>query len=69
MLVAIAGTKVPILLQSGFWDMAHEARLDFAMLASSCVLLTMGAGNHSVDAWLRKRLGQQRLSEMTLSPE
>jgi putative oxidoreductase len=57
MLVAIATTKVPILLHSGFWDMAHEARLDFAMLACSCVLLTVGAGDHSIDAWLRGRLG------------
>ncbi len=69
MLVAIATTKVPILLHSGFWDMAHEARLDFAMLASSCVLLTVGAGNHSIDAWLRKRLEQQPSWRMTLSPE
>ena len=69
MLVAIATTKVPILLHSGFWDMAHEARLDFAMLATSCVLLRVGAGDHSVDAWLRKRLGQQQSWRMTLSPE
>src|SRR5499427_2646342 len=46
MLVAIATTKVPILLHSGLWDMAHEARLDFAMLASSCVLFSVGAGAH-----------------------
>src|SRR5436853_6477512 len=29
MLVAIATTKVPILLKSGFWSMAHEARTDY----------------------------------------
>ena len=69
MLVAIVTTKVPILLHSGFWDMAHEARLDFAMLASSCVLLTVGAGDLSIDAWLRKRLGQQQSWRMTVSPE
>jgi putative oxidoreductase len=70
MLMAIATTKVPILLHNGFWDMAHEARLDFAMLASSCVLLAVGAGAHSIDAWLLNRLGQQRVSlRMTLSPE
>jgi len=69
MLVAIVTTKVPILLHSGFWDMAHEARLDFAMLASSCVLLTVGAGDLSIDAWLRKRLEQQPSWRMTLSPE
>ncbi len=69
MLVAIATTKVPILLHAGFWDMAHEARLDFAMLASSCVLLTVGAGDHSIDAWLRKRLGAQQSWRMTVSQE
>ena len=69
MLVAITTTKVPILLHTGFWDMAHEARLDFAMLASSCVLFSVGAGTHSIDAWLRKRLGQKQSWQMTLSPE
>ena len=59
MLVAIATTKVPILLHSGFWDMAHEARLDFAMLVYSSVLLTVGAGEYSIDGWLQKRLGRQ----------
>ena len=69
MLVAIASTKVPLLLHSGFWEMAHEARLDFAMLASSCVLLVVGAGRHSIDAWLRKRLGTQQSWGMTVSQE
>src|SRR5437764_8794807 len=32
MLVAIGSTKVPILLKSGFWAMAHEARTDWSML-------------------------------------
>ena len=31
MLVAIASTKIPILMKSGFWAMAHEARTDYAM--------------------------------------
>jgi uncharacterized membrane protein YphA (DoxX/SURF4 family) len=68
MLVAIATTKIPILIHSGVWDFAHEGRLDFAMLASSCVLLAVGAGAHSIDAWLLKRMGQQSL-RMSLSPE
>src|ERR1700722_7022096 len=29
MVVAIATTKLPILLRSGFWAMAHEARTDY----------------------------------------
>lgn len=30
--VAILSTKLPILIHKGFWVMAHEARVDFAML-------------------------------------
>jgi len=50
MLVAIGTTKVPILLKSGFWAMAHEARLDFTMLLGCLFLLIAGAGPWSVDA-------------------
>lgn len=50
MLVAISTTKVPILLKSGFWSMAHEARVDYAMLLGSTFLLIVGAGAWSIDA-------------------
>jgi putative oxidoreductase len=50
MLVAIWTTKVPILLQSGFWSMAHEARTDWSMLLGSIFLLWVGAGAWSFDA-------------------
>jgi putative oxidoreductase len=50
MLVAIATTKIPILMKSGFWSMAHEARTDFAMLLGSLFLLIVGAGLWSLDA-------------------
>jgi uncharacterized membrane protein YphA (DoxX/SURF4 family) len=50
MCVAICSTKVPILFQSGFWKMAHEARTDFAMLLGSLFLLVVGAGMLSLDA-------------------
>ena len=50
MLVAIATTKVPILLKSGFWSMAHEARTDWAMLLSTLFLLIAGPGSWSLDA-------------------
>jgi putative oxidoreductase len=50
MLVAVATTKVPILLKSGFWAMAHEARTDFAMLLGCLFLLIVGAGFCSLDA-------------------
>src|SRR5260370_31198601 len=69
MLVAIATTKIPILLHTGVLDMAHEARLDFAMLASSCVLLAVGAGAHSIDAWLLTRVGQLQSLRTSLNPQ
>ena len=53
MLVAIATTKIPILLKSGFWSMAHEARTDFAMLLGCVFLLIVGAGPWALDAGLR----------------
>jgi uncharacterized membrane protein YphA (DoxX/SURF4 family) len=57
MLVAIASTKVPILLSDGFWKMAHEARTDWSMLLGSLFLLIAGAGRCSLDALLvQKRI-------------
>jgi putative oxidoreductase len=56
MLVAISTTKIPILLKSGFWAMAHEARTDFAMLLGSIFLLITGAGLWSLDARLFARM-------------
>jgi len=57
MLVALATTKLPILLASGFWKMAHESRTDFSMLLGSLFLLWVGAGPHSLDARLQERTG------------
>ena len=50
MLTAITTTKVPILLESGFWKMAHEARTDWSMLLGALFLLIVGAGPWSLDA-------------------
>ena len=55
MLVAIATTKIPILIKSGFWAMAHEARTDYTMLLGSIFLLLVGAGPLSIDARLAGR--------------
>jgi putative oxidoreductase len=52
MLVAIATTKLPMLVKSGFWAMAHEARVDYAMLLGALFLLIVGAGAWSLDARL-----------------
>ena len=48
-LVAIASTKVPMLVEKGFWAAAHEARTDFAMLLGLIFLLIVGAGTASLD--------------------
>ena len=48
-LVAIATTKIPILLKSGFWAAAHEARTDYCMLLGLAFLLIVGAGPWSAD--------------------
>ncbi len=50
MLGAIGTTKVPILIKSGFWAAAHEARSDYAMLLGSAFLFLVGAGRVSFDA-------------------
>lgn len=59
MLVAISTTKIPILLKSGFWAMAHEARTDFAMLLGSIFLLITGACVWSMDARLFARISER----------
>lgn len=51
---AICTTKIPILLNSGIWKMAHEARTDFAMFLSLLFLLLVGAGKWSIDGRLTK---------------
>lgn len=66
-LVALATTKVPILLGRdlgpfavrdlpyyGFWGAAHEARTDLSMVLGSIVLLIVGAGRLSVDHLLTR---------------
>lgn len=49
MLVAFITTKIPILLDKGFWAMAHEYRTDFAMTLLLIFLLIYGGGNFSID--------------------
>jgi putative oxidoreductase len=60
MLVAIATTKVPMLLKDGFWAMAHEARTDWSMLLGAIFLLLVGGGAWSIDALLSRDRGARR---------
>lgn len=63
MVLALALTKVPILWGGsadkpkahGFWEMAHEARTDWAMLLGLVFLLVVGPGRWSLDAVLARR--------------
>lgn len=55
MLVAVSTTKIPILIDKGFWNMAHEARTDYSMLLGSIFLLIVGAGAWSLDSRLMPR--------------
>ena len=53
-LVAIATTKIPMLFESGFWKMVHEARVDWSMVLGLIALLSFGGGRWSLD-YLRKK--------------
>lgn len=48
-ITAIISTKIPILLDKGFWSMAHESRTDFAMFFLIVYMMIYGAGKWSFD--------------------
>ena len=50
MFTALVSTKIPILMEDGFWVMAHAARTDFAMTMLLIYLIIYGAGKRSLDA-------------------
>jgi putative oxidoreductase len=51
---AIYTTKIPILMDKGFWAAAHDGRADFSMLMGLIFLLIYGAGKFSADRKLLK---------------
>ena len=67
MVDAIVSTKVPILLgygfagfaeptgETGFWSMAHESRVDVAMLLGCLFLVVVGPGTVSIDGRMKRR--------------
>lgn len=57
--VAIISTKIPILINSGFWAMAHEARTDWSMLLGSIIILIVGAGKFSIDYYFSRNSGKK----------
>ena len=53
--VAIATTKIPMLMAKGFWEMEDKARTDYSMFLSLLFLLIVGSGAWSLDAWIASR--------------
>jgi uncharacterized membrane protein YphA (DoxX/SURF4 family) len=49
MAVAFITTKLPMLVNKGFWPFAHEYRTDFAVTLLLILLLKYGAGKNSID--------------------
>jgi putative oxidoreductase len=47
--VAIATTKVPMLIHQGFWSAMHEGRTDFCMVLGLIAILCIGPGRLSCD--------------------
>lgn len=56
MITAFVTTKWPILLDKGFWTMAHEYRTDFALTLLLIYLIIYGAGKLSIDSIIYKSL-------------
>jgi len=50
MITAFITTKWPILIEKGFWVMAHEYRTDFAMTFLLLYLIIYGSGGWSIDS-------------------
>jgi putative oxidoreductase len=56
MITAFITTKWPILIDKGFWAMAHEYRTDFAMTLLLLYLFIYGSGKWSIDSFVFKPL-------------
>lgn len=56
MLTAFITTKWPLLMDKGFWVLAHEYRTDFAMTLLLIYLFIYGSGKWSIDLKIYKSL-------------
>jgi len=56
LITAFVTTKWPMLIEKGFWVMAHEYRTDFALTLLLIYLLRYGGGRWSVDSTIGKTL-------------
>ena len=57
-LTAICTTKIPTMMEKGFWAAAHDGRADFCMLMGLVYLLLYGAGKYSLEGQHNSRLGR-----------
>lgn len=55
MIVAIISTKIPILINDGFWKMVHDSRTDWAMLIGSIIILVADKGKLSLIKYFIKK--------------
>lgn len=58
MCVAIFTTKFNVLVVSGFWKFAHEARTDYSMIMCLIFLLLVGSGSASFDNEIIKKINK-----------
>lgn len=56
MITAFVTTKWPILVEKGFWPMAHEYRTDFAMTILLIYLFIYGKGSWAIKSKNKKSL-------------
>jgi len=56
MITAFITTKWPLLIEKGFWTMAHEYRTDFALTLLLIYLFISGSGRWSVDSGMSQPL-------------
>ncbi len=56
MIVAIISTKIPILINEGFWKMAHDSRTDWSMLIGSIIIILADKGKLSLHKFIFKKI-------------
>lgn len=64
-ITAIVTTKIPILVNKGFWQMAHDSRTDFAMTMLLIYLLIYGPGKYSGDFRIINALMLRKTQKLT----
>lgn len=56
MIVAIISSKIPILINDGFWKMAHDSRTDWSMLIGSIFIILADKGKLPLHKFIVKKV-------------